>query len=69
MSTEHTTLEGTVEDAQRTFGVDPILNNTKVVRLFVPSAKRTEELIRAEENPTRADVFVDRKVDRQEGFG
>lgn len=60
MSEKHTTLEGTVEDAPKTLGVDPILNNTKVVRLFVPSAKRTEELIRAEENPTRADVFVDR---------
>ena len=60
MSEKHTTLEGTVEDAQQTLGVDPILNNTKVVRLFVPSAKRTEDLIRDEENPTRADVFVDR---------
>jgi hypothetical protein len=59
MSTEHATLPA--EDTQRSHGgPDSILNTTKVVRLFVPSAHRTEEFIRAQENPTRADVFVDR---------
>lgn len=59
MSTQPSTLPA--EDAQKHLNEDlTILNNTKVVRLFVPSAHRTEEFIRAQENPTRADVFVDR---------
>ena len=62
MSEEHTTLEVPVEDAQRSLGDPNMLNCTKVVRLFVldPANGRTEQSIRANESPTRADVFVDR---------
>lgn len=71
MSEQHTTLEGTVEDAQRSPGDPAMLNNTKVVRLFVldPANGRTEQSIRANENPTRADVFVDATNLTRDGRG
>jgi len=61
MSKEHA-AEATMEKAQKDYGDLSILNCTKVVRLFLldPANGRTEDFIRANENATRADIFVDR---------
>jgi len=61
--------EATVENAQRTLGEKTILNCTKVVRLFLldPENGRTTDFLRATENATRADIFVDRTKLTREG--
>jgi len=60
MSTEQ--ASPTQEKPPKDYGDLSILNCTKVVRLFLLDSKkgRTKEFIRANENATRADVFVDR---------
>jgi hypothetical protein len=60
MSTEQ--VSPTQEKPPKDYGDLSILNCTKVVRLFLldPANGRTEDFIRANENATRADIFVDR---------
>src|SRR5690242_7749669 len=67
MSEEH--AAATVDNAQKDYGDLSILNCTKVVRLFLldPENGRTEKFIRENENPTRADIFVDRNKLTLEG--
>ena len=69
MSKDHTASGATVDNAQSNLADPTILNCTKVVRLFLldPATGRTEDFIRANESPTRNDVFVDRTKLTQAG--
>jgi len=58
MSEGHTHQDGIVDKTLTPLRNTSLLNRTKVVRLFVVTSERTKASIMANENPTRADVFV-----------